>query len=58
MTKEELLQSALELMKTMTPEERGQLVSDMLQLSLNLTLSESLSAGVRNIIKEDEKKVS
>ncbi len=58
MTKEQLLESTLEVMKEMTPTERGELLADMLQLSLHLAMEESCSSSVREIIDKNKTSVS
>ena len=58
MTKDEVLQEAYELMKTMTPEQRGDFLKDITSLSLHITLEENLGSNIKDIINKSESKVS
>lgn len=52
MTREQFLLEAKEVLETMTPEERGELLSDIVQLSLSITIKEGASKAVKEAMGE------
>lgn len=56
MSKEEFIQQAIELFETITPKERGQLVGELLQISLKMAMEEGMSDNVKKAFKDKESK--
>lgn len=56
--KNRLVQEYIDLVKPMTPEERGEFVSELIQINLKLTIDECMSPGVLEAVKDNEKKVA
>ncbi len=54
MSREKFLEEALELMKEMSPEERGELVADLLQLSIKLSTDECINSSVKELFKNEK----
>ena len=57
MTKEQVMIEATKIMKEMTSKERGQFVSDLMQISIQLTLGECCSSSVKEIIDKTKDEV-
>ncbi len=58
MSREEFIQQAIEIFETMTPKERGQLVGELLQISLKMAMDEDMSDNVKKAFKEKESKTA
>ena len=57
MTKENIMIEVTNFMKDLTAKERGQFVSDIMQISLQLTLNETLSPSVKNVMNKTKEEV-
>lgn len=57
MTKEQVMIEATKLMKEMTSKERGQFVSDLMQISIQLTLGECCSNNVKDVLDKTKDEV-
>lgn len=57
MTKEQVMIEATKLMKEMTSKERGQFVSDLMQISIQLTLGECCSNDVKAVLDKTKDEV-
>ena len=55
--KAKLVQDFIDLVKPMTSEERGEFISELIQINLKITIDECMSPGVLEAVKDNEKKV-
>ena len=56
--KAKLVQDFIDLVKPMTSEERGEFISELIQINLKITIDECMSPGVLEAVKDNEKKVA
>ena len=58
MSREEFIQQAIEILEPMSPKERGELIGELLQISLKMAMDESMSDNVKKVFKDKESKTA
>lgn len=54
MTKEQFLNEGLELMREMTPSERGELIADLFSISMKLAIDDGMSSTVKDVFENNK----